>query len=163
MIKLRPATLEDLHLVTYWDTKQHVIDCDPDDEWNWEIELKRNPEWRAQWIAELDGEPIGFIQIIDPFLEETHYWGEVGPNKRAIDIWIGEESNLNKGYGTRMMHLAIDICFSDKAVDSILIDPLKSNIRAHRFYEKLGFEFVEERAFEGVDCYVYELKKDKSN
>lgn len=46
MITLRPATIDDLELLKYWDTKQHVIDCDPDDDWNWEKELKHDPEWR---------------------------------------------------------------------------------------------------------------------
>jgi len=158
-MKLRPATLNDLELVNYWDTKQHVIDCDPDDEWNWEIELDRNPDWREQLVAELNGEPIGFIQIIDPYLEETHYWGNVKQNKRAIDIWIGEETNLNKGYGTIMMELAIQRCFENPKIDGILIDPLKTNVKAHRFYERLGFEFIEEREFDDVACYIYELKR----
>lgn len=162
MIKLRPATINDLQLVKYWDTKQHVIDCDPDDEWNWEMELSRNPEWREQLVAEWNEEPIGFIQIIDPYLEETHYWEGVGPNKRAIDIWIGEENNLNKGYGTIIMELAIQRCFQNPNVDAILIDPLKSNIQAHRFYERLGFEFIEERVFNETACYIYELKREKS-
>ncbi|MBM1107045.1 GNAT family N-acetyltransferase [Aurantibacter crassamenti] len=159
MIKLRPADINDLALLRYWDTKQHVIDCDPDDEWNWEIELKRNPNWRAQLMAELDGIPIGFIQIIDPYLEETKYWGKVEPNKRAIDIWIGEERNLNKGYGTVMMKLAIKKCFDNSMIDGILIDPLKTNVKAHRFYERLGFEFIEERLFNQTACYIYELKR----
>ena len=159
MIKLRPATIDDLELLEYWDTKQHVIDCDPSDEWDWETELNRDPVWREQLMAELNGKPIGFIQIIDPYKEETRYWGDVGQDKRAIDIWIGEETNLNKGYGTIMMNLAIDRCFSDPAVNAILIDPLKSNTKAHRFYERLGFEFVEERAFNDEACYVYELAR----
>ena len=163
MMELRPATPDDLDLVQYWDTKQHVIDCDPDDEWDWEKELNRNPEWREQLVAESNGEPIGFIQIINPYLEETHYWGKVEPNKRAIDIWIGEERNLNQGYGTRMMQLAIERCFKNKSVDGILIDPLKSNIKAHRFYKRLGFKFVEERNFDGTLCTIYELKRDTSN
>ncbi|MEN1784749.1 MAG: GNAT family N-acetyltransferase [Bacteroidota bacterium] len=162
MITLRPATIADLDLVQYWDTKQHVIDCDPDDDgWVWAQELVRNPEWREQLIAELNGEPLGFIQIIDPYLEETHYWGPIAPHKRAIDIWIGEEHHLNKGYGTRMMELAIAKCFSDKSVDSILIDPLKTNTKAQTFYKRLGFQFVEERDFGGTTCMVYELKRDK--
>lgn len=163
MIRLRPATIDDLDLLLYWDTKQHVIDCDPDDEWNWEAELRKDPAWREQLVAELDGEPIGFIQIIDPYKEETQYWGEVGQDKRAIDIWIGEEANLNKGYGTIMMNLAIGRCFSDPSVNSILIDPLKTNTKAHRFYKRLGFEFVEERVFDDTVCYVYELKKEKAH
>lgn len=160
MIKLRPATIDDLELLKYWDTKQHVIDCDPDGDWNWEIELQRNPEWREQLIAELDEESIGMVQIIDPQQEETHYWGSVEKNKRAIDIWIGEEENLNKGYGTIIMKLAIERCFQNPNITEILIDPLKSNTKAHRFYERLGFEFLEQRTFEDTECYVYELKRE---
>jgi aminoglycoside 6'-N-acetyltransferase len=160
MIKLRPASIKDLELLKYCDTKQHVIDCDPDDDWNWEAELNRNPDWREQLIAELNGVPVGFVQIIDPYNEETHYWGDVERNKKAIDIWIGEERNLNKGYGTIIMKLAIERCFRNPDIDGILIDPLKTNTRAQRFYERLGFEFVEERAFDESACYVYELKRN---
>lgn len=159
-LELRPATIKDLKLLQYWDTKQHVIDCDPDDDWNWEVELNYYPTWREQLVAELDGRPIGFIQIIDPFEEETHYWGDVKKNKRAIDVWIGEESDLNKGYGTQMMQLAIQRCFKEQEVSGILIDPLKSNVKAHKFYERLGFKFVEEREFDGIVCYVYELRRE---
>ena len=88
---------------------------------------------------------IGFSQIIDSLLEETHYQGDVEPNKRAIDIWIGEERNLNKGYRTEMMKLAKILCFNDTSIDGISIDPFKSNVKAQKFYEKLGFEFIEER------------------
>lgn len=155
----RPATIDDLALLRYWDTKQHVIESDPDDDWNWSVELNRNPEWREQLIAEPDGVPLGFVQIIDPHHEETHYWGDVEQNKRAIDIWIGEEENLNKGFGTEMMKLAIERCFSNAAVTAILVDPLKTNVRAHRFYERLGFGLLEERTFGGAVCYVYELRR----
>lgn len=157
MIELRLATIRDLDLLLYWDTKQHVIDSDPDDEWNWEKELQYEPAWREQLVAELDGQPIGLIQIIDPYEEETHYWGKVEQDLRAIDIWIGEETNLNKGYGTEMMKLAIARCFSNPKVSKVLIDPLKTNTKAHRFYERLGFKFVEERVFEETACFVYEL------
>lgn len=160
MITFRPANPKDISLLQYWDTKQHVIDCDPDDDWNWEVELNNNPSWREQFIAEIKGEPIGFIQIIDAHEEETHYWGEVEPHTRAIDIWIGEESNLNKGYGTIMMNMAIDRCFADPLTPRILIDPLKTNTKAQRFYERLGFTFLEERKFDDVDCIVYEMRKD---
>jgi aminoglycoside 6'-N-acetyltransferase len=41
----------------------------------------------------------------------------------------------------------------------VLIDPLASNTRAHRFYERLGFEFVERRRFGADDCFVYRLPR----
>ncbi|WP_350290108.1 GNAT family N-acetyltransferase [uncultured Croceitalea sp.] len=159
MISLRPATLKDLELLEYWDTQAHVIAGDPDDDWDWKKELAVDPPWREQLIAELDGQAIGCIQIIDPVEEETHYWGEVPKNLRALDIWIGEAYHLNKGYGTQMMKQAIARCFSHPEVEKILIDPLKNNVKAHRFYERLGFKFVEERNFNGTACFVYELER----
>ena len=77
MINLRPATVNDLTLLRHWDEQPHIIASDPNDDWGWEIELKRTPDWREQLIAEIDGRPIGFIQIIDPALEDSYYWGDV--------------------------------------------------------------------------------------
>lgn len=158
-LTLRPASIADLDLLLYWDQQPHVIASDPDDDWNWAEELQRFPSWREQLIAEVDGKPIGCLQIIDPAKEETHYWGDVPCNLRAIDIWIGEADYLNKGFGTQMMQQAIERCFANPQVTAILIDPLESNTGAIRFYERLGFEFVEKRNFEGSDCMVYRLER----
>src|SRR5688500_290871 len=131
---LRPATTADAAMLRRWDEKPHVTASDPYDDWEWETELGREVDWREQLVAEVDGRPIGFLQIIDPAREETRDWGDVPGNLRAIDIWIGEEADLGKGHGTRMMRLAIERCFADPAVTVILIDPLASNTRAHSFY-----------------------------
>ncbi len=160
MIGLRPASIKDLDLLRRWDKQPHVVVADPHDDWEWETELLNNPGWREQLIAELNGRPIGFIQIIDPAREESGYWGEIGSAYRAIDIWIGEESDLGKGYGTKMMEMAIERCFKNGKVKAILIDPLASNTDAHRFYERLGFRFVEERRFGEDDCFVFQLDRD---
>lgn len=159
VMNLRSATPADINLLRYWDEQPHVIDADPNDDWNWETELDRTPDWREQLIAEMEGRPIGFVQIIDPAREESHYWGDVSANLRAIDIWIGAESDLGKGYGTRVMQLALARCFADRAVTAVLIDPLASNTRAHRFYERLGFQWVEQRQFGDDDCFVYRLNR----
>jgi aminoglycoside 6'-N-acetyltransferase len=161
MIRLRTATLADAELLRHWDEQPHVIASDPNDEWNWETELGRFPAWREQLIAEIDGRPLGFVQIIDAAHEESHYWGDVPEGIRAIDIWIGEESDLGQGYGTEMMRLAITRCFAAPKVTAILIDPLASNTRAHRFYERLGFRFVERRHFGEDDCFVYRLGREE--
>lgn len=158
-VRLRSAKIGDLALLQHWDSQQHNIDADPNDDWNWEVELTREVAWREQLIAELAGRPIGFIQIIDPHEEETHYWGKTRENQRAIDIWIGEKEDLGLGYGTMMMKLALDRCFINPAVDSILIDPLETNIKAHRFYERLGFRFAEIRKFGEDICRVYQLDR----
>jgi aminoglycoside 6'-N-acetyltransferase len=159
-ISFRSATIDDLKTLNDWDEQPHVLDSDPDDDWNWEVELKREPAWRKQIMAELDSKPLGFIQIIDAAEEETHYWGAVPPGIAAIDIWIGDEKNLGKGYGTVMMQYAIELCFADEHINEILIDPLASNLKVHRFYEKMRFRFVREQEFNGINCFVYSLQRE---
>jgi aminoglycoside 6'-N-acetyltransferase len=159
VINLRSATPYDLDLLRHWDEQPHVLVSDPNDDWGWEVELNRTPHWREQLIAEIEGRPIGFIQIIDPALEDSHYWGKITENLRAIDIWIGEEADLGKGHGTQMMLLAIARCFAEPSVTGILVDPLASNTRAHRFYERFGFQFVERRRFGEDDCFVFRLNR----
>jgi aminoglycoside 6'-N-acetyltransferase len=159
-MKLRKATLADLPRLRYWDSKLHVIAATGADEpYDWERELPRDVPWREFLIAEIEEVPVGVLQIIDPADEESHYWGEIESSLRAIDIWIGEEADLGRGYGTQMMALALERCFLDAAVKAVLIDPLASNIRAHRFYERLGFVEVERRTFGSDDCLVYRLTR----
>lgn len=160
MIRLRNATIEDLAILKYWDNQQHVIASDPDDDWNWEYELFRTPVWREQLIAELDGRAMGFVQIINPAQEESHYWGEISEGFRAIDIWIGSEKDLGKGYGTEIMQQSLERCFLNTEVNSVLIDPLSSNVRAIKFYERLGFNYIVDRKFGDSECKVYSISRD---
>jgi aminoglycoside 6'-N-acetyltransferase len=159
MITLRPATPSDVALLRHWDEQPHVMASDPNDDWQWETEIGREREWRQQLIAEIDGRPMGYLEIIDPAREDLHYWGDVPGDLRAIDIWIGEAADLGRGYGTEMMRLAIVRCFADPSVSAILVDPLASNTAAHRFYERLGFRWVERRQFGADDCFVYRLER----
>lgn len=161
MMRLRPATLDDLELLQHWDEQPHVVESDPNDDWNWEVELGREPDWREQLVAEVEGRPIGFVQIIDPAREESRYWGECDANLRAIDIWIGEEGDLGQGFGTRMMSLSLERCFQESAVSAVLIDPLASNTRARKFYERLGFRFLESRKFGEDECAVYRMRREE--
>ena len=159
-MNLRPAVSADLSLLRSWDTKPHVIAATgTDGAFDWETELPRIVEWREMLVAEVDGRPIGVIQIIDPAAEETHYWGDIEAGLRAIDIWIGEEHDLARGHGTEMMKLALARCFSEASVSAVLIDPLADNTRARRFYERLGFRPLERRRFGDDDCMVYRLDR----
>ena len=159
-VSLRLARPEDRPLLERWDREPHVMEHAGDDgPWDWAAELPREVPWRELLIAELDGRPIGFLQIIDPAEEETRYWGDVPPGLRAVDIWIGEADCLGRGHGSEMMRLAFARCFADPTVTAILIDPLARNHRARRFYERLGFRYVEDRRFGEDDCAVYRLDR----
>ena len=159
-MNLRPAALSDLALLHHWDTKPHVIAATGNDgRVDWEAELSRSSDWGEWLIAEVDGRPVGIMQVIDPAREESHYWGNVARDLRALDIWIGEETDLGRGYGTQMMRLVLEQCFSDPAVRAVLLDPLATNTRAHRFYERLGFRPIGRRTFGDDDCLVFRLER----
>jgi aminoglycoside 6'-N-acetyltransferase len=162
MISLRQATSADVATLEAWDRNPHVIasgGVDPDEPANWAREITFDPAWWEVLIAEHDGRPIGVVQIIDPAVEETHYWGDCPPNLRAIDIWIGEAADLGRGYGTEMMRLALARCFTDPAVTAVLIDPLARNVRARKFYQRIGFVEVGQRRFGDDDCVVYRFDR----
>lgn len=161
-VHLRMATFADAPMLRHWDEQPHVMENSGDDDvFDWEAQLPRQVPWRELLIAEHNGRPIGFMQIIDAAEEETHYWGDCGPGLQAIDIWIGEADALNKGYGTQMMQLALARCFAKPDVEAVLIDPLASNTRAHRFYMRQGFLFFERRTFGDDDCFVYRLDRKR--
>lgn len=167
-LTLRRATLADVPVLERWDREPGVIAATTDDKdakkafegHDWTVELPKQSAVDEYLIAEVDGTPIGAMQNIDPHLEPTHYWGEVEPNLRALDIWIGEAAYRGKGYGEQMMRLAAARCFADPAVTAIVIDPLASNERALRFYERLGYVAQGRRLFGGVDdCVVMRLTR----
>jgi aminoglycoside 6'-N-acetyltransferase len=163
-VTLRKAEIQDIPTLKYWDTQEHVIKCHDDNATeiesdDWDTVIANPPAFTNYFIAELNNTPIGVMQIIDPALEESHYWGECEENLRAIDIWIGDKENLGKGYGTQMMQLAFELCFSDPRVTGIIIDPLTSNQNAIRFYKRFGFIVVEEREFGEDKCTVLRLEK----
>ena len=160
-MRLRPATVADLALLRDWDTRPHVAAATgADGAFDWARELPRRSDWRLLLIAEMGGRPVGVLQIIDPAREETRYWGEVEADLRAIDIWIGEASDLGRGHGTAMMRLALECCFADPRVKAVLVDPLAANTGARRFYERLGFRAIERRLFGNDDCVVYRLERE---
>lgn len=129
-VTLRPALPADLPLLKRWDEDQAVLESDPNDDWHWADELAKSPPWREQLIIEHDGVPVGFVRIIDPAEEDSHYWGDCGPNLRAVDIWIGEPAHRGGGVGTQAMRLAIARCFAAEDVTAIVIDPLATNTAA---------------------------------
>ena len=162
---IRPARPEDAGRLRAWDEKPHIMEImgenEGDEHKNWGRELARHQPWRWRFIAEVEGNPIGIVQIIDPAEEEPRYWGEVERNLRAIDIWIGEEEYIGRGFGTAMMAFALAHCFDKTDVTAVLIDPLASNMNARRFYEKMGFERVGPRRFGKDDCMVYRLGRER--
>ncbi len=168
-ITLRLARPEDAVFLERWDLDPDVIashgeQMQDDTIWrdeDWRAEIAAAHAWQRIMIAEEEGRPVGVIVDIDPALEETHCWGECGEGYRAFDIWVGEAADRGRGVGAAMMRLAAAHAFADPHVKAILIDPLLSNTRAHRFYERAGFCAVEERMFDEDNCLVMRLDRPR--
>jgi aminoglycoside 6'-N-acetyltransferase len=166
-ITLRSATLEDVPTLEPWDHDPAVIAATTNEpnaevafgDHDWKVELHQQTAVSYFLIAEVDGRPIGALQITDPHEEPTHYWGEIAAHLRAIDIWIGDPAHRGKGYGAEVMRLAHARCFADRDVTAIVIDPLASNERAIAFYRRLGYLPVGRQMFDDDDCFVHRLDR----
>lgn len=164
---IRVATANDIPTLERWDVDPDVIAATSDDPnaeqafdgTDWPDEIAANSDVSCYYIVERAGRPIAGMQVIDPHLEPTHYWGETEAGLRAIDIWIGERGDRNGGHGARMMNAVMAQCFADPSVNAIIIDPLNSNRDAQRFYQRLGFKVVGRRFFEKDDCLVHRLTR----
>ena len=151
--------MRDVSLLRYWDNQPHKKEADPNSDWQWETELGKQASWREQLIAEVDGRPIGFMELLRCAEDPEHYWGDVPDSWMAIDIWIGEAIDIGRGFGSHMLTLALKKCFADPSIHTIVLDPISANTRARRFYEKHGFRFIEERRFDQDLCAVYRLER----
>ena len=166
VVTLRPATAADAPMLAARDREPHVIACSSDDP---EAEVAFGSDWADEvthsayeltyLMAEVEGQPVGVMAVCDPHTEPSHYWGDIEPGLRAVDIWIGPAEWLGRGVGTQMMTQMIDRCFAEPEVTAIVIDPLNSNTAAHRFYRRLGFAVVGRRLFDEDDCLVMRLDR----
>ena len=73
----------------------------------------------------------------------------------AVDIWVGDAADRGRGYGSRMVQLALDRCATVHGAMTVLVHPLASNVDAHRFYRACGFEPMGERILDGDRCLVH--------
>lgn len=161
-IVLRRTTLVDLPTLRVWDADAEVVASGAGRSAEvWAAELPREVDWYEPLIAELDGEPVGYVELIDAAREESHYWGDdVEVGAWGLDIWVGRPADRARGIGTAIMHAALRRCFTVHRASAVLLDPLPTNSRACRFYERLGFQLLGVRRLGDDDCCVYRMGRD---
>lgn len=117
------------------------------------------------FIFLIDGRPVGYIVACDLYAYRTlcketkGLFTQEPPGTFCMDLFIGDETDLDKGYGTEIVSAFIDYIFKHFDANRILIDPATSNKRAIHCYEKAGFNIIGQ-AFDGItNCYMMEIKK----
>ena len=161
-----PLSEKHLHLWQKWIVTPHVKNV-------WFIEGYETADYVHQkikgngydfpFIIYSDETPIGYIQCSDLYAYRTLCPEPAGvftaepPGTFCIDLFIGDENNLNQGIGTEAVKAFISFVFKNFNAKKILIDPAITNKRAIRCYEKAGFQFLKE-GFDGVArSYVMQI------
>ena len=165
---LRPMALADVPLLNVWDRQPHVIAATSDDpnqpkafgDTYWPDELALTAPDNRYVIAEFHGRPIGAMQIIDTCAPSRRTTG--ARSSRTCEQSTSGSGRLRISARVTvqmMMRRAFQVCFAEPAVTAIVIDPLASNTRAHKFYRRLGFVPEGRRLFGDDDCLVHRITR----
>lgn len=149
-ITFRPLSLDDLPMMhrclnhgpalTWYGQKPTTLD---------EVRSEYAPMLEGRepvlpFIVACGGRPIGHIQTYRTD-DWPDYWGraEMPPGTAGIDLFIGEESHLHRGFGARiLLRFLAEVVFADPTAARCVIDPDPANFSAIRAYGKAGFTYV---------------------
>ena len=129
--------------------------------------IKHNGEYSFElWISYIGDKPFGFLMtslVEGPYKYDDHIdkWYEEGKETITLDLLIGPEEFLGKGFGHRMIQEFLLDKFPNEF--KVLIDPEASNTKAIHVYEKAGFKKIEQFAQTHDDpnlCWMMHLKID---
>ena len=150
-IIFKPFTDDDIPLWLKWVQKSHVKDV-------WFLEgymtseeilaTAKKEAFNHPYIIVINNVSVGYILACDLHAYSTQTKNPKGlflnepPGTFCMDLFIGEEDYLGKGYGTQIVRDFTALLFNERGVTKILIDPATTNKRAIRCYEKAGFTSV---------------------
>lgn len=94
------------------------------------------------FVALLDGEPAGYIQVYDASAGPEWWPDRPGAGVVGIDQFLGDVDRLGWRLGTAMVSAFVARLLEDLAVTEVRVDPRPDNLRAIRCYVKMGFREV---------------------
>lgn len=145
-MSFKPVTSADFPLLFEWFKQPYISQLwkEPQ-EWNiFQEKYAKNLSQldRFSFLASLEQKPMGYIiyhhindddRALFPGIEIPH--GSVG-----LDLFIGDPTYLNKGYGTQLLLQFIEhLKIIEPTCTMLTIDPATDNYRAIACYKKVGF------------------------
>jgi len=161
----KPFAKEDMPLFLSWAKKPQVRDTwfqEGYEAINKYYEKIEGNGYDYAYIIYLDEKPIGYIQTSDLYAYRKKCKNPKGvftheaQGTFCLDIFIGEEDYLDKGYGTQIVTAFVDKLLKEFKAKKILIDPASSNKRAIRCYEKAGFKIIRKENDGVAECCIME-------
>lgn len=149
--------LEAPHVKTWWDQDIHWTPALIKEKYGdyvkgYKLERGIKKPLQAYVIYE-DDQPLGYIQLYNAydFPREDQIPLEGMPESLAtIDIFIGEEDYVGRGFGSRIIQQFVRK-YVDPHYATCFVDPDTRNASAIRAYEKAGFKKVK-TIKEGTVC-----------
>ena len=174
-IEFHPFTADDIPLFLDWSKRKHVKDT-------WFLEGYEPVEtiyktmsgngYDFPFIIYLGKQPIGYIQYCNLYAytklcsdynlqayKALFSDPEQSKGNYCIDLFIGEEAYLGKGFGSEIVEAFCDLLFSNPEVKRILVDPSMENKRAIRCYEKAGFRSLQQSKDDVCDILIMEKRR----
>jgi len=148
-IEFRPLRKEDLPLLLEWLNRPHVAEWWHDEGSLVELEAEyfppvESPGDARPYIAYAGERPVGYIQSYVAADFGTGWWpGQHDHGVLGIDQFLTDPNDLGRGLGTALVERFTAFLFEDPAVIRIVVDPLPTNRRAIRCYEKAGFRPID--------------------
>ena len=166
-VYLSPMNLEDIEKYVKWMNDFSTTDglgssskvTTFESERAWLINNMDKKEQQFAIVLKETDKLIGNCGFVD--INHLHQRGEVG-------LFIGEEENRSKGYGTEALSLLVEYGFNYLNLKNIMLKVFSFNKRAIKTYEKIGFKVLGKRTEDyylngkWYDEYFMEiLKKEK--
>jgi len=167
MITFREVNEKDFNKLYFWLNTPHVKKFwDPNDNFTFEQisekYSKRLKEGKIEiYIFSINNIDIGFIQT---YIVDDLSSFKIKGTAKGIDLYIGEEKYLYKGYGKEIIREFLrKFVFNDNTIKYAVIDPEQRNISAIKAYKKAGFEHSNTayNEIEKAICYYMVLSRDK--
>lgn len=143
-LTLCPLFEADIERVERWLAAPHAQPWfEHPEEWLREIHERRGAfRFVSHWIAEWEGQPIGFCQYYDCFYsKDLEDWGiEISTPGAiySIDYLIGEPSFLRRGCGTAMIRELLEK-LRVLGAKRVIVQPDENNIASNRSLQACGF------------------------
>jgi aminoglycoside 6'-N-acetyltransferase len=150
-VVLRPFTRSDYPLMSTWlreplvETWWHEDPSPEALERQYGRDLDAASRTRLR-IAELQGEPVGFVQWY-ALADEPDYTAELAPavsveaGACSLDYLIGAAEHRRRGVGAAMLEAACAGAWSDGATE-LVVPVHEENLASQRVLQRVGFELV---------------------
>ncbi len=139
-MKIREFKTDDLSIMRAWLEQDYIRKFWGDPQiWIKEISENLKSDWIKYFMVENDT-PIGFLQYYETDKAPKGDWSQESIGTVGIDYLIGNVDYLGKGFGSKIIHLFVNLIKLKNEYDFIIADPIIENESSIKVLLKNGFQ-----------------------